>query len=508
MARVPWIGQSATYRDSKISDLKMMNCFAEVVESKQGKTVLAARSTPGLRPFTTVPQGAYGLRGLYTSFNGGCFAVRGDAFVQLFGPPPAPVVLRGTLQSTDGPVQMADNGSSILLVDERHGYTYEMATGVFAQIQDAIFPGASRVDYLDGYFVFRVPESVRFGWSNLLSTEWDSLNFASAEGSPDPLISLLVQHRELWLFGTHTTEVWSSSGIGETPFVRNQSVFLEVGCAASHSPARVGDTHCWLSATREGHGQVLMATGYAHRRISTHSVEQALQGYAVLHDALAWGEQLEGHALYCLTFPHASATWVYDLTTDLWHERGQLDPASGGWARHPANCSTFALGQHLVGDVASGRIWALDPHTYDNDGAPLVLEVSPPPLFDAEGLRRIAQSRLELDAEVGGLGGGPATASAGMASLLAPWMGGAGGHAGTAVPAPDVHPHVGLFLSNDGGQTWGTEIARTLGALGKTRHHVEWHRLGAAHDRRCRIRISDPVKRVLLGLVTDVEVLR
>jgi len=43
-------------------------------------------------------------------------------------------------------------------------------------------------------------------------TTIDPLYFAAAEGSPDNLVTLIVDHREIWLFGTNSVEVWYDAG--------------------------------------------------------------------------------------------------------------------------------------------------------------------------------------------------------------------------------------------------------------------------------------------------------
>lgn len=478
MSRITFIGQSAHYRQRQLGDLRLVNGYAEVIESKQGKTVVALRGTPGLKVWTTAP-GTGAMRGLYLASNGVLYLVRGNTFSEV--DPVGNVLTRGTLLTTEGPVQMTDNRIDVMLVDGQYGYALTLATQTFTQLVSPAFSGSTHISFLDGYFVYPILGSQQFGWSDLLSTTFDPLNFSTVDGAPDNLVAQLVAHRELWQFGVWTTELWYSSGDADAPFARMQGGFLHHGCAAPHSPARVGEAVYWLSTNEQGHAMVLQAQGVTPQRISTHPVEEALHGYAVVRDALGWGQQQGGHLWYFLTFPTANATWVYDVTTGLWHERGALDPAHGTIGRHRAQVYAFAYGKHLVADYEDGRVYELDPLTYADDDLPLIFEASLPPLFDEQGGARVRHDRLHLDCAVG--------------------VGRDGGL------EPGVDPQVLLRISNDGGATYPVERTASLGPLGETRTQVEWRQLGAGYARTYKLRISDPVERTIMGAWADVQVL-
>jgi hypothetical protein len=89
----------------------------------------------------------------------------------------------------------------------------------FVQITDPDFPGAVSVGYLDGYFVFNEPNSQRIWVTAVLDgASIDPLDFASAEASPDRAVALLVDHKEVWIFGDNSVEVWYNSGAADYPF--------------------------------------------------------------------------------------------------------------------------------------------------------------------------------------------------------------------------------------------------------------------------------------------------
>ncbi len=102
---------------------------------------------------------------------------------------------RGTLNTSSGNVSLADNGLQLVIVDGNYGYIFTLATHSFSQITSSGFLGADTVCFIDGYFIFNRPNTEQYYISNLYdgATE-DGLDFASAEGAPDLLVSLIADH--------------------------------------------------------------------------------------------------------------------------------------------------------------------------------------------------------------------------------------------------------------------------------------------------------------------------
>lgn len=475
MPKYAFIGQSSRARSLVVDSMRLVNGYAEAAESKQGKTAVAVYGTPGLLLFATC-NGAGGMRALYRANSSRVFAVRGGGFfeVRIDGT----TQLLGTLLTSEGPVSLVDNDQYLVLVDGNYGYSLNLNTNVFAQITDPGFLGANTVASLDNYFIFNRPGTSQFYVSNLAVPTFSGLDFASAEGSPDYLLCLIAAHRELWLGGVNTIEVWVNTG-GTFPFSRVQGAFIEYGVAGPAAMTRLQNTIYWLSGSEQGGPIAFYARGYIPERISTHAQEYEWSRYATVADVLTWGEEVDGHELFWMTFPSANKTWVYDGRESLWHERSYRDPVTGVEGRHLANCYSIGFGLHLVGDYRNGNIYAFHPQVYTDNGDPMVLEMVLPPIVDSENLNRIAHRQLILDIESGvGLDG--------------------------SFNIQEWDPKVMLQTSNDGARTWGNEHWRSMGKLGNTIARVEWNRLGMARDRRYRIKISAPVKRVIVGATIQV----
>ena len=67
-----------------------------------------------------------------------------------------------------------------------------------------------------------------------------------------------------------------------------------------------------------------------------------------------------------------------------------------------------------------------------------------------------------------------------------------------------TEPVVQFCYSKDGGHTWSNWRERSLGAVGRFDKRVRLLNLGQARSIVLKIRVSDPVKRDILGAVAQV----
>ena len=222
-----------------------------------GKEPAFLQRAPGLSLLATVGIGP--IRGEWTFGDYG-YVVSGPTLYQIDNNWNA--VAKGTVAGT-GSVSMADNGTQLFIAANPQGYIYNAQTDVFQQITDPDFPGAVTVSYLDGYFVFNQPDSQKIWVTSLYdANQIDALDFASSEGSPDGTVGLIVDHREVWVFGTDSTEVWYNAGNADFPLARIQGAFNEIGCVAPYSIAKLDNGIFWLGTDARGQGIVYRANGY------------------------------------------------------------------------------------------------------------------------------------------------------------------------------------------------------------------------------------------------------
>lgn len=465
--KTPILGSSYVVRSVNAADARMVNLFPEII-AEGGKEPAFLQRCPGLRLLATVGSGP--VRGMW-QFGAYGYVVSGNSLYKIDTAYNA--TLLGAVSGA-GPVSMADNGTQLFIAANPDGYIYNANTNIFAQITDPDFPGAVTVGYLDGYFVFNEPNSQKIWITSLLDgTQVDPLDFASAEGSPDGVIAILSNFREIWVFGTNSVEVWYDSGASDFPLQRIQGAYNELGCAAAYTVAKMDNGVFWLGQDARGRGMVYRANGYQGQRISTHAVEWHIQSYGDISDAIAYTYQQDGHSFYVLTFPSADRTWVYDVATNSWHERA-------GWSnsvftRHRSNCQMVFGNEIIVGDYQNGKLYAFDPEVYADDGQIQRWLRSWRALPTGQNnLKRTAHHMLQLDCESGvGLNLGQGS-----------------------------DPQAMLRWSDDGGHTWSNEHWSGMGKIGEYYRRVIWRRLGMTlklRDRVYEVSGTDPVKIAIMG---------
>jgi len=467
----PILGASYVARSVNAADNRMVNLFPELVP-EGGKEPAFLSRCPGLRRIATIGSGP--IRGLWQT-KGIMYVVSGNTFyrVETYGRTRYRGVIIGTVTGS-GPVSMSDNGTQIFIACNPDGFIYNTVTEVFAQITDPDFPGAVTVGYLDGYFVFNEPNSPRVWVTALLDgLSVDPLDFASAEGDPDGLVSLIIDHREAWLFGTNSIEVWYDAGLPDFPLQRIQGAFNEIGCAAPYSVAKLDNGVFWLGSDARGRGIVYRANGYTGQRISTHAVEWQIQQYGNLSDAIGYTYQQDGHAFYVLIFPTAQTTWVYDVATQAWHERAGW--SNGEFVRHRSNCQVVYNDEVIVGDFENGNLYAYDLDDYTDNGDVQKWLRSWRALGTGQNnLKRSTQHTLQIDCEAG------VGTNTGQGS----------------------NPQMMLRWSDDGGHTWSNERWVSMGKIGEYFTRAIFRRLGMTlklRDRVYEVSGTDPVKVAIMG---------
>ena len=503
--KTPILGSAYVARSINAADNRMVNLFPEIVP-EGGKEPAFLNRAPGLRLLANVGQGP--IRGLWT-FNNIGYVVSGTQLFKIDAN--YNKALLGNVSGT-GPVSMTDNGTQLFVACNGPSYIYNSVTTAFSQINDPDFTGAGQVGYRDGYFVYNEPNSQLLWVTSLLDgTQVDPLDFASADGSPDGVVGIIVDHRELWVFGTKTVEVWYDAALEGFPFQRMQGAFNEIGCAAAYSIAKMDNGLFWLGADARGQGIVYRSTGYTGQRISTHAIEYAIAQYGTISDAIGYTYQQEGHSFYVLTFPSGNATWVYDVATQAWHERGawtmgtNYNPAQ--FTRHRSNCQMFYNNEVIVGDFENGNIYAFDLDVYsDNEAEQKWLRSWRALPTDANNLKRTAHHSLQLDCESGvGLGVYPADGENTLVNQSEFEITTEDGFSLVTLPYPDwagYNPQVMLRWSDDAGHTWSNEHWSPMGKIGNYWHRVFWRRLGMTmklRDRVYEISGTDPNKIVIMG---------
>ncbi len=453
-------GLGTQSKSPNVTAQKRINMYLEIAADGD-KNIITAYGTPGLTQLSSI--GASPNRGMHTLGNY-IYVVNLGKLWRVDNAGVA--VEKGTLLTTTGRVSIADNGSvgdQIIIVDGTYGYIYTVSTGAFAQITDVDFPGADTVTFNDGYFIVSKPNTGQFYLSGSYNgTTWNALDFATAESNPDNLIAVVADHGELIAFGDVSTEFWTNAGSLDFPYSRSGAA-VEWGLAARWSVAKFDNSLIYLAKNRMGEVQVVRLNGYLPQRVSTTDIETIINGYSGISDATGFSYLMNGHPFYQLNFTSANESWLYDGLSNAW---SQLKSGTG---RHRAEMGTNFLLRTVVSDYANGKLYNLDSETYTDDGEMIASELITKHVFSNLGRYTISELQVDLESGVG--------LSSGQGE----------------------DPQIMLQISKDGGHTWGAERWVSMGKIGEYTKRAKWNRLGQSRDWTFKLKISDPVKRAILG---------
>ena len=443
---------------------RTINLYVEPIASPGAPSQAALYPTPGFRTLLEIG-GAVGGRALF-DMAGRTFAVVGPGYYELF-PLTQTATFRGSVTQDERLAQIVSNGpgGQQLVASGGNAYLHTLATNAVTQV---LTGEATQIGMLDTFFLaFNANNSkLRISNSNDGGT-WDSTQFALRSAMPDPWRAMIVNPPDIWLFGEQTSDVWYDSGATPFPFVPRAGLSIPYGISAPWSVATSGGSVMWVAKNRDGAGLVVMAAGYSATPISTPELNTTLARYArdaKITDAEGLVYQEAGHVFYVLRFPSAGATWVYDLTTKLWAERGQWDPATNQYGVWAPRVRCYSQGLHLTAEDETGIVSVMDNLVgTERDGSAIRRVRRGPVLVNEQ--RRMALGRFELALEVG---------------------------LGTAT-GQGSDPVVLFRASADGGQTWGNQRVCSAGPQGHYRQRVFWTRLGAPRLWVPEVTMSDPI---------------
>lgn len=530
MPIVPLFGLGQQGKSPTVTAEKHLNLFAEFVPDGD-KTNVAFYGTAGLDLFSSV-NGATPIRGgfpigdlIYYVHRGTLYSINNAGTRTSLG----------TLNTTSGRVDMAYNGSNILMVDGTNGYIYSITYSTFFQIKqistgtttststgklvdsgasfdtdgtiagqvaynttdgtqsiisavdsattlsvvDDNFPsgkayaigsssfpdGANTCTWIGAEFSVDAGASSDKFYISADGVTWNALDFASAESQPDGLVRVFADHGEVLLFGTATLEPWGNSGNVDFPFAAIQGAIQEIGLAARWALQKFDSAIAFLGKNKQGQVQVYRMDGYQLHVISSQEIDSLFNGYATVSDATMMSFVDRGHPFLILNFPSASKSWQYDGSTQLWSPRES--GLSGG--RYIGEINIDFLNKIRIFDYNNGNIYTLNSATYTENGTAFPSEIVGKHFF--MDYNRVIVDELRVDFETGvGLATGQGS-----------------------------DPQASLQYSKDNGRTWSAELWAPMGAIGKYLTRVVWRRLGIGRDWLFKIRITDPVKRVITG---------
>ena len=463
------VGPSAQQRSIPYDAQRTVNLYP--LADAQGKSPIMLQGTPGLELFSA---GTVEGRALFTAAaTGRCFAVEGFTFYEVLSD--GTRTSYGSLLTAGGIVKMIENGLQILVMDGTYGYIFTYATNTFVQITNPNFPNpAGYGDFVGGYFLVPQLGTGKFYISDLYNgLNYQALNFATQESSPDNLYSIFNVQGQAWLMGSGSIEIWTLTGSSRFPFELISGAVIDMGIAGPACAEAIDNSILWIGQNEDGGLIVYRATGFTPQRISTEPMELLLGKVTNRASLRTWKYQQEGHVFFIITGGDMETSLVFDLTTQLWHERAFLN-TQGFYEAHRGIACTFAFGKTLVIDRVNGNIYRMALDIYSDNGMPLAAD-------------RIFTHISEENQNVR------------FASLVVDCETGVGTQTGQG-----FDPQMMMSMSNDSGRTYFAHQRRTMGRVGTYLTRMVFTRLGMARIRTFRIRITDPVKRAIFALYLNV----
>lgn len=470
MPKIPFTGQTYQARSKRANAQECINWYPESDPTGKHKVVLYP--TPGLNKLNTLGIGP--IRGFHV-FNDLLYVASGNEIYEVdtsWGG-----VSRGTIDTNQGTVSMASYevaaNQRMCIADGTKGYMWDTST--FGAIGSNYPDSATHLEFFDGYIIANDPGNSNGKGKGVFNrsdsydaTTWAALNYGTAERDPDNLPALAVNHRNLLLIGKNTTELWYNSGRSTFAFDPLPGQFIEKGVVAPHSVAKFDRQTIWLSQDKRGVGQVIAAQGAQFQVISTKAIENSINGYSDITDAIGFVYQQLGHSFYVLIFPTGNETWVYDFTEKAWHRRKGYS-----LGRHRMQHHVYFNGKHVVGDYENGNIYWLDMDKYTDNGT-TIERIRTTQHIHTDSDENVFYRNVRLDMEVG------------------------------VGNSDEKDPQVLLRYSDDGGYTWSNWMYRDLGAIGDRDLQINFRNLVRSKDREFQIKVTDPVWAVLLGGYADI----
>lgn len=453
------VGGAYSLDNIEIDCQTCINWYAQAPESGGGQSALIP--TAGLVKKHTL-NGA--IKGMQRLSNNTLLIVSGTTVYRITG---GVSTIVGTVVASTY-VTMADNGRVAVIATGANLYSVDLTTWALTEVVAEGFTGCQDIGFIDGRFVFAVPNSGQYAWFGLYNLVFDALNFATAEGSPDDIVKLIVVGSEMWTLGEHTTEVYYNTGNQDLPFRRVGGAFVAVGCDAPRTVAKMGGSLVFIAKTEAGGRQVCMTQGYQAQRISTHAIEQVLM-LADVKQATAFTYQQSGHGFYVLNLPDINRSFVFDVMTALWHERAHSS-STGALSRYRGQHHAYDGTDNLIGDYENGNLYALKETVFTDDGLPVYRERTIP--YTPSEKKNVSYLRLELEMSVN--------------DAL-------------------TEQNIDMSWSDDYARSWSVPTSQSLGIKDEDIKRIVWRRLGIGRQRTYKFTTTANSRCALINGYLEVQ---
>jgi len=405
-----------------------------------------------------------------------------------------------TLTSAIGQAKFCDNGEVLNIVSGSKSYFYNLDTGAFNEITDPDFP-SSVVDvvFKDTYFVWLDSDTNSFYISDNYATDptdcVNALDFTTIESNPDNVVSLSAIGNEVAVFGDKTIEFYYNSGNVDFPFERNSGATIEIGTKDRFSNVKVGGDVYFIGSDYQGSRSVYVLSGYQIKKISDDTIDAAIErrksdslGGALIASAIREGDSL----FYCINHvegggPSSSSSLFYNINLGLWHEResirddNPLDKSYGGEFYINFAGKNLMFKKKPIDFSAPDQTFKINEqkkdHYYftDSEDREINRLITLPHITTENKNIQINYFEMDVQKGVGNV--------------------------------DDPDPEIRLYISRDGGMTYGNPISMKMGASGSYKQRVRADMLGMGRDFVFKLESDSPVQQEWFTAYIDYEVM-
>jgi len=468
-------------QSTPLLDKRVVNSYP-VIPQADALSKRALLRTPGIKQFADLGFGT--SRGAIKFSDGTPYRVIGNSLISTNSL--GVITNHGAITGTSD-ISIDSNGINIAIQDPNgDSYFFTPSTNVLELNSNSVFLSfdqARTVTFKDGFYVYTT-DTIFF--SSSLKTDNDgknfnALDFADAEISPDRLVAGHNNHNQLYILGETTIEVYQTIITAGFPFQRIPGALIQKGCAARNSVVDFDNSFLFIGGDVGEQPAIWRAVGSNAQKISTSSIDQLMQKNTVEEIANARAFTYAQNGDYFAVFTIGNNTFVYDATTSAlsgkpeWHERQTGITNGNGFQVWRGIHGIKAFGKILIGDDRSGQIGELDfdTKTEYNEKVERFFTTKP---FISSG-EAIFSHEIELLMQTG---------------------------VGDSV-TPD--PKIRMDYSDNEGRTFVNEIAKPMGKVGEFKTRVRWVRLGRIPNNRIlRFKMTDPVEYNVYSLFANAEV--
>lgn len=129
----------------------------------------------------------------------------------------------------------------------------------------------TQITTLKSYVIIAIGQTDRFYWVKPAEVTVDALDFATAEASPDQIVSLVTMQDTVWFVGQTVTEIWYATGDVDLPFSPVTGRVYDRG-ALSGTVVNIKGTLYLVDQD-----YIVYAIGGQAQRISNHGIEEQIR---------------------------------------------------------------------------------------------------------------------------------------------------------------------------------------------------------------------------------------